>query len=592
MPTTINASNTTGGAVVTGDGSGILELQSGGVTAVTINGANVTVAGTLTATGGLTALTSPVAVIGNSTAGAEIRLPEDTDNGSNYVAIKAPDSIASNLTLTLPSTDGASGQALITNGSGQLSFSSVSTAFTATASGSLTQNRGVMINSTGAAYAATYTASTAGTNLALRINLPVTDYKLASFAYDKNMNAAYGIMYNATAATDRPLGWYTFEITFNDQGQPIRTITGNMGYISTGVPNSTTDDLAVCVGVNPNTQTMLSFYSASATAVVYNLMSYGDQIYSGTRPSGAWTTISSTPYVYSVLADEQTDAWVLFRTDTSNLPQASRYTQGSSPDQKVLTSSGSIQLSSTAVTGSAFNACYDPVSKLMVVVYNNKIRTVDGTTSTPTLGTEQTYTSTTTTPSEANITYNSRLNIFQIAFRDASGFPRCILASLSGGTFTFGTEVTVQSTSYDYFFTAPDMYSDKMIYKYGDRYKFGSITGLNVSFGTESTFSQTMRKAFFAQGANCFVTYYEFQLSYAVMGSHNIKSSAPFVGVSDANYTNGQTATIKPNGTTVTGSGYTPGQKYYYGHDGSLVNFNTNFYAGRAISTTQILLGA
>ena len=68
------------------------------------------------------AISTPLAVTGNATAGAELRLPEDTDNGSNYVALKAADSIASNLTLTLPSADGTSGQALVTNGTGTLSF--------------------------------------------------------------------------------------------------------------------------------------------------------------------------------------------------------------------------------------------------------------------------------------------------------------------------------------------------------------------------------------------------------------------------------------------------------------------------------------
>lgn len=65
---------------------------------------------------------TPLTVVGNATAGSEIRLPEDTDNGSNYVALKAPDTLASNLTFTLPSADGSSGQALVTNGSGTLSF--------------------------------------------------------------------------------------------------------------------------------------------------------------------------------------------------------------------------------------------------------------------------------------------------------------------------------------------------------------------------------------------------------------------------------------------------------------------------------------
>lgn len=71
-------------------------------------------------------IATPLAVAGNATAGAEIRLPEDTDNGSNYVALKAADSIASDVTFTLPAADGTTGQALTTNGSGTLSFSDVS----------------------------------------------------------------------------------------------------------------------------------------------------------------------------------------------------------------------------------------------------------------------------------------------------------------------------------------------------------------------------------------------------------------------------------------------------------------------------------
>jgi hypothetical protein len=47
-------------------------------------------------------LATPVAVVGNNSSGSEIRLPEDTDNGSNYVAVKSPDSLAANYTCTLP----------------------------------------------------------------------------------------------------------------------------------------------------------------------------------------------------------------------------------------------------------------------------------------------------------------------------------------------------------------------------------------------------------------------------------------------------------------------------------------------------------
>ena len=48
----------------------------------------------------------------------------DSDN-SNWVAFQAPATVTSNLTLTLPSADGTNGQALTTNGSGTLSFTTI-----------------------------------------------------------------------------------------------------------------------------------------------------------------------------------------------------------------------------------------------------------------------------------------------------------------------------------------------------------------------------------------------------------------------------------------------------------------------------------
>lgn len=55
-------------------------------------------------------------------AQGDLRLA-DSDS-SNYVALQAPATVATNLTFTLPSTDGSNGEALVTNGSGVLSFGS------------------------------------------------------------------------------------------------------------------------------------------------------------------------------------------------------------------------------------------------------------------------------------------------------------------------------------------------------------------------------------------------------------------------------------------------------------------------------------
>jgi uncharacterized protein YjbI with pentapeptide repeats len=64
-----------------------------------------------------------VDISGTSSSGADIKLYEDTDNGTNYVAFKAAANIASNVTWTLPAADGTNGQVLSTDGSGTLAWS-------------------------------------------------------------------------------------------------------------------------------------------------------------------------------------------------------------------------------------------------------------------------------------------------------------------------------------------------------------------------------------------------------------------------------------------------------------------------------------
>ena len=63
-----------------------------------------------------------ISVEGTAASGAAIRLFEDTDNGTNYIALQAPAALATNVTLTLPDNDGTSTQVLATDGSGVLSW--------------------------------------------------------------------------------------------------------------------------------------------------------------------------------------------------------------------------------------------------------------------------------------------------------------------------------------------------------------------------------------------------------------------------------------------------------------------------------------
>jgi len=78
--------------------------------------------------------TGMVQIAGNTTQAGQLQIFEDTDDGSNYVGLKAG-TIGTSLTFTLPITDGTSGDALVTNGSGTLSFTTISGGGSATLTG-------------------------------------------------------------------------------------------------------------------------------------------------------------------------------------------------------------------------------------------------------------------------------------------------------------------------------------------------------------------------------------------------------------------------------------------------------------------------
>jgi len=130
---------------------------------VSITGLSTTATGTvLTLTD--SASTSTVNLIIDNQK--EIRFRETTANGTNYVALKAPASVSADLTFTLPATDGTNGQVLSTNGSGVLSFTTLSADGTAdwdtsvkTSGFTATANKGYFCNTTSAGFTVTLPAS-------------------------------------------------------------------------------------------------------------------------------------------------------------------------------------------------------------------------------------------------------------------------------------------------------------------------------------------------------------------------------------------------------------------------------------------------
>jgi len=101
----------------------------------------------------------------------EIRFNELAANGTNFVGFKAPNAIPSDLTWILPSGDGSTGQALVTNGSGLLSWatagltSSALTIGNGLTGGSFNGSSATTINVNSSGYSNTTTSTTSSYDL-------------------------------------------------------------------------------------------------------------------------------------------------------------------------------------------------------------------------------------------------------------------------------------------------------------------------------------------------------------------------------------------------------------------------------------------
>ena len=104
-----------------------VQYNSGGNLAgsanLTFNGTILTAAGFSGPLNGSVGATTPSTVVAtqvNVTAQGDVRFEDTT--GGQYVALQAPSTVATNVTFTLPGVDGSSGQAIVTDGAGVLSF--------------------------------------------------------------------------------------------------------------------------------------------------------------------------------------------------------------------------------------------------------------------------------------------------------------------------------------------------------------------------------------------------------------------------------------------------------------------------------------
>ena len=186
---------------------------------------------------------------GNATDGAKIRLNEATNNGNSYIELRAADSIGNeNVVLTLPPADGTSGQAIITNGSGTLTFGAP-TVGAANLTGNTLAN-GVTASSltsvgtlSSLAVTGTCTAGTFSGSGASLTNIPagnltgtVADDRITSLSASKLTGALPAINGAALTGIDT-----AFKFVIHDrQGSNFTAPTGNDDFVATSIDKTFT----------------------------------------------------------------------------------------------------------------------------------------------------------------------------------------------------------------------------------------------------------------------------------------------------------------------------------------------------------------
>ena len=177
------------------------------------------------------------------TTGSGINLVEGTDNGSAFLTLKAPGALAGITTFTFPAVDGSANNILVTDGSGNLSF---------------TNDINISsINITG----------------------------IATFASNVNINAGLDVTGIITAASFRGDGSQLTGIdatTLKDENGVVRLQANTSGAISTGIITATKFvgdiDGAVTTAAQPNITSVgtLTNLSVSGNVSIAGTLTYDD----------------------------------------------------------------------------------------------------------------------------------------------------------------------------------------------------------------------------------------------------------------------------------------------------------------------------
>lgn len=205
----------------------------------------------------------------NGTSAGEIRLLEPSGAGSEYIAIKAPATLAGNLDFVLPNVTGSSGNVLATNGSGGLYWASNggyvtpqflrnynSATVTGTTANTLAQSLLIPAN--------TFTALT-GFRIEIKYIRPITGGGNTNLNVYIHTNAAIGgnqvLLYGNTGGVQGALATRGFSITSATTTVYMPATTGLQDYTTSSGLSTTNIDWTI------NQYLIVAFANTSTTQV-------------------------------------------------------------------------------------------------------------------------------------------------------------------------------------------------------------------------------------------------------------------------------------------------------------------------------------
>tara|TARA_B100000963_G_scaffold137118_2_gene119342 strand:- start:6222 stop:8186 length:1965 start_codon:yes stop_codon:yes gene_type:complete len=508
-------------------------------------------------------------------------------------------------TFTFPTSDGSADQVIKTDGSGTLSFTDVSSgggggSLTATASGTLANGDKIIVNSNGTVskVGAVTTSQSASIGTAVQWNDGNANNVTAVFDPDNSKvivcfveSSKSKVVVGEVSGTSISFG---SEVTFYD---------ANSSHAS--IVYDTANNKVVIAYVNDDT------YGAAIVGTVSgSSVSFGSE--------AIW--LSSRADDIEAVYDSAAGAVVIVFTDFDN----SYHCKAIAATVSGTTLTFGSVLTINAASSTYNRIGYDSTNSKSVVAFRHsggKAAVVSCSGTTLSVGSVATFNSNNGSyPMDVVHDSNSGKTVIFYHDQQNSYYGYGIVGTVSGTGITFGTAVQLDDTASYRIGAVYDDDAQKILVAYTDGndskkgyYRLATVSGTSISFGSEAAFHSdgevqtgyyTVATAFDSTNNVVVLAYRGRDSSNALDGYARVIQNAAslsttnltatnFIGIADAAYSDGATATIQIAGSVDDAqSSLTAGQLYYVQTDGTLSTSadSPSVIAGTAVSATKIIV--